>query len=86
MGYKIDSRRWNQINNDSYNRFGFSKEESQANEFAAAFLMPRDLYLKQLKQCVDENNHVDIKRLADFFRVSQLAALNRGKNLNVIME
>lgn len=86
MGYKIAPNIWNKVNTDSYNRFGFSKEEAQANEFAAAFLMPKNLYVEELKKCIDMDGYVDIKKLANFFKVSQLAAVNRGKNLNVIME
>ena len=41
MGYKINSELWNKQKNAIYYRSGDSLMEYQANEFAAALLMPK---------------------------------------------
>ncbi|HLP45187.1 MAG TPA: ImmA/IrrE family metallo-endopeptidase, partial [Candidatus Kapabacteria bacterium] len=53
MGYLVDSERWKNINKytDSvYYRFGNDEEELEANEFAAAFLMPEKTYRETVKK------------------------------------
>ncbi len=54
--------------------------EWEANWFAAAFLMPKDLF----KDAFDRNN--DIYQLAAMFKVSDVAAKVRAKRLNLIPE
>lgn len=83
MGYKIDLQRWESVNESVYNRLGFSAEESQANEFAAAFLMPAEQFLKQA-EITSTDSVLDIPALAEYFHVSQLAAINRAKYLRLI--
>ena len=60
-----------------YRRFGSSEEEYQANEFAAALLMPIEEYDAVLK-AKSTNKRVNIQEVADYFNVSYSAAKNRG--------
>ncbi|OFI48337.1 hypothetical protein BG261_08630 [Floricoccus tropicus] len=66
-----------------YSRKGTGKIEYEANEFAAAFLMPEDIY----RQVIMENcsaDQVDILEVAREFGVSKDAAANRGKFLGIL--
>lgn len=83
MGYKIDVDRWEHVDKDIYNRLGFSQEESQANEFAAAFLMPSNQFYAQIEK-ETQDSIIDIPALARYFQVSQLAAINRAKFLDIV--
>ena len=68
-----------------YHRAGSvsSEKEYQANEFAAAFLMPRDEYLKKMNEYTD-GNKVNTSKIAEYFNVSVEAASNRGKFLGYL--
>lgn len=82
MGYMTNEELWNN-QTDAFHREGISEQESQANEFAAAFLMPQKLY----KQVLDQNtngNTVDIVSVAQWFKVSVSATINRGKFLGYL--
>lgn len=84
MGY--GSSYWDTQSTESYQRLGTSKDESEANEFAAAFLMPEALYKSKIWDLGINNDgihQVNIEKIADFFKVSTLAAVNRGKFLGV---
>lgn len=84
MGYGTDQKLWEIQDQTIYRRFGTSEQEYQANEFAAAFLMPMDIY----KQKIDEysvGDKVDISEVASFFNVSIPAASNRGKFLGYLV-
>lgn len=83
MGYKTDRKKWKAQDNVAYYRNGDSELEYQANEFAAAFLMPQDEY----KEVMDRNtkgNMVDTSEVAKYFNVSIDAAANRGKWLGYL--
>jgi Zn-dependent peptidase ImmA (M78 family) len=83
MGYKVNSDLWNRQENATYYRAGDSLEEYQANEFAAAFLMPKEKY----KEIMDKNtigNMVETGKIASYFGVSVSAASNRGKFLGYL--
>lgn len=83
MGYRINLELWNRQENATYYRAGDSLEEYQANEFAAAFLMPKNKY----KEIMDQNtvgNMVETGKIADYFGVSVSAASNRGKFLGYL--
>ncbi|MDI7165970.1 ImmA/IrrE family metallo-endopeptidase [Leptospira santarosai] len=65
-------------------RYGFTKEEYEANEFAAAFLMPAE----EFKLISDKNYHSEseiykIKPIAEYFKVSMDAVKNRGRWLQI---
>lgn len=66
-----------------HQRLGSSEKEYQANEFAAAFLMPKNEYLKKLNEFVS-GNKVNTSKIAEYFNVSVEAASNRGKFLGYL--
>ncbi|MFA5127784.1 MAG: ImmA/IrrE family metallo-endopeptidase [Patescibacteria group bacterium] len=81
MGYLVDIDTWNSINeyrDSPMYRRGHSEEEFEANEFAAAFLMPESDFRK-----VAEEHKVGCSYrttdIAQKFGVSMPAAQNRGK-------
>lgn len=83
MGYKINKELWNNSDDIVFNRRGNSELEMQANEFAAAFLMPKEKY----KEIMDKNtvgNTVNIAEVAKYFNVSIDAASYRGKWLGYL--
>lgn len=83
MGFMTDDDCWKKQNNTSYYRNGDSDQEYQANEFAAALLMPE----KEYKRVMDENtigNSVNTYEVAKYFNVSIDAAANRGKWLGYL--
>jgi Zn-dependent peptidase ImmA (M78 family) len=65
-----------------YARSGYSEEEYDAHEFAAALLMPKDKYAEIVNDN-SENGKCDISIIADYFDVSEQAASNRGKWLGI---
>ncbi len=81
----LDAEKWDNSKDyqDSvYARNGYSEEEYDAHEFAAALLMPED----EFKTIVYRNNNhgiCDITKVAEYFGVSTQAASNRGKWLGV---
>jgi len=85
MGYLINPKLWNESTTYSdsvYFRYGYSEEEYEANEFAAAFLMPES----EFKEYIDANKEehsVDIEKVANYFNVSIQAAETRGKWLRL---
>jgi len=85
MGYIIDEEKWNSTNSytDSvYHRYGYSVEEYEANEFAAAFLMPMDIFIQTAKENYDSGQY-NIVNIANTFKVSTEAAANRGRWLGL---
>lgn len=83
MGYRINSDLWNKQKNATYYRSGDSLMEYQANEFAAALLMPQKEYKKIMDQYTI-GNKVETDKVADYFGVSVSAASNRGKFLGYL--
>lgn len=77
MGYLLDPDLWNVQDEKIYRRFGTNEEEYQANEFAAALLMPREEFEKTVSELA-EGNRVDVQQVANHFMVSVSAAKNRG--------
>lgn len=83
MGYRINSDLWNKQMDATYYRAGDSLLEYQANEFAAALLMPKKIY----KVIMDQHtigNEVETDKIASYFGVSISAASNRGKFLGYL--
>lgn len=64
-------------------RKGETEEEYQANRFAAAFLMPQDIFEETLDRYAVENK-VDMSKVAADFGVSVEAARNRGRFLGYL--
>lgn len=83
MGYKISDTLWKEQSEKTYYRDGNSSNEYEANEFAAAFLMPEDEY-KEIMDRYTEGNVVLTSCVADYFNVSVEAASNRGKWLGLL--
>ena len=50
MGYLTNEKLWKRQDENIYHRLGGSEKEYQANEFAAAFLMPKNEYLKIMNE------------------------------------
>ena len=78
MGYRTNPSLWKAQDQRVFRRFGSSSQEYQANEFAAALLMPRDTYRRVLMENAS-NGRVDVSMVAKYFNVSPAAAINRGK-------
>lgn len=83
MGYIIAPDIWQGQDNKEYHRYGISEAESQANEFAAAFLMPQVEY-KRVMEDNCQGNLVNTANIAKHFNVSIEAAANRGKWLGYL--
>ena len=62
-----------------------SIKELEANEFAAALLMPRDLFISECQKEAEKNpyNEIDINTISSAFNVSTQAATVRGNLLNL---
>ena len=85
MGYLIDPEKWAstpEYKDSVYLRYGYSEEEFEANEFAAALLMPRSAYAAAVEKYTVAGR-CDVAKLADHFQVSKKAALIRGRWLGI---
>ena len=84
MGYLISKDTWDQQSNShQFTRFGANEQEYQANEFAAALLMPQ----KEFKEKIEEyssRNFVNMAQVANYFHVSISAATNHGRFLGYL--
>ena len=82
MQYLINPDEWNNIEpGTSHARntnIPYSRYEAEANEFAAAFLMPKDRFLE-----VAEENFYNLNKIASIFNVSIESAKIRGKVLGI---
>lgn len=85
MGYMSDDGKWENINpSEIYNRDNEASErEYQANEFAAALLMPQEEFKKKIDE-FELNGRVAMTKVADYFGVSLEAAINRGRWLGYL--
>lgn len=83
MGYLTNDELWERQDEYIYHRNGSSEKEYQANEFAAAFLMPEDRYVRIMNENTTEN-HVNTSKIAEYFNVSVAAASNRGRFLGYL--
>jgi predicted transcriptional regulator len=85
MGYLIDEDKWESVGtytDSAYYRFGYNTEEFEANEFAAALLMPRAEFA-QVAQRHQADGTYRIGAIAEHFHVSHEAAANRGRWLGL---
>ncbi len=83
MGYIIYPELWSRQRDATYYRSGDSLVEYQANEFAAAFLMPKERY-KEIMDRYTIGTSVETRKIAEYFGVSVSAASNRGKFLGYL--
>lgn len=85
MKYKI-SDEWDNVPIGSkYNRntnISYCNLEREANEFAAAFLMPKDRFLEVAEETSDKKRYYPWK-IADIFNVSEQAVEVRGRILGI---
>lgn len=71
------------VNDSVYYRYGGGVEEREANEFAAALLMPEELFVEIAERYLDDDNVYIINPIADYFGVSKEAVIARGRNLSL---
>lgn len=86
MGFIFDEEKWNNKEDYSdsvYYRFGHSEEEYEANEFAAALLMPKEHFQKVCLKNLENGTEYNITKIAEAFKVSEEAALTRGRWLGL---
>ena len=86
MGFQTDDMKWKNIpfgESSERARYGISESEYEANEFAAALLMPKSSYRQTIDELADDDK-VDMSKVADRFGVSVAAARLRGQWLGLI--
>lgn len=83
MGYIIDEEEWNKTEETFLRKYA-GEMEYQANEFAAAFLMPRKEFRLTLEENYTGNNSYNMGPVANYFNVSLDAAVNRGRWLGYL--
>lgn len=83
MGYMISPELWEKQKNMVYYESKSPLEEYQANDFADALLMPKDVYKKVLEQYTT-GGKVQTAKIAEYFGVSVLTAYSRGKSLGLL--
>lgn len=80
LGHIVLHEKFNDL--DDASREDFRKREDEANEFAAAFLLPKAAFLNDLKMCPNKlTRYVELKRK---WRVSISAMVVRAYNLEAI--
>lgn len=84
MGFGIDRNMWEENKNNEYFRKCGGEIEYQAHEFAAAFLMPQDLFREVMHKNYNKDGTYDMNKVAEYFDVSVEAAINRGRWLNIL--
>jgi Zn-dependent peptidase ImmA (M78 family) len=83
MGYLVNPDLWREAKDyhDSvYYRFGYGIEEAEANEFAAAFLMPEDEFQQAIENHT-EKGRCAVQAVAEYFHTSKDAVMMRGRLL-----
>jgi Zn-dependent peptidase ImmA (M78 family) len=89
MGFLVNKELWEkqskEFQDSAYYRMSgnYNKEEWEADEFAAAFLMPKEEFIRQVYDNLSDNR-IDILAIADYFKVSPRAALKRAKYLEYV--
>lgn len=84
MGYLVSKGTWDQQSNShQFTRFGANEHENQANEFAAALLMPQKEFEGKIEE-YSSGNFVNMARVANYFHVSISAATNHGRLLGYL--
>ena len=82
MGF-LNDKKWKkekEFIDSTFYRKGYSREEYEANEFAASILMPED----KLDFLIYKKDITSIKKLAKIMRVSEAAMLYRLRGLGWI--
>lgn len=84
MGYEILPDLWQEQDTDKYVEFIRDEQEEQSIVFARAFLMPREEYKRVLYENLDEDNKIDVDKIAEYFNVTYWSAKIRGQYLGLI--
>jgi Zn-dependent peptidase ImmA (M78 family) len=91
MGFLINKKLWDSISDDGFQdsvyyrmSSSYTQEESEANEFAAVFLMPKSEFKEQVYSNLSKNDTIDIPKIASYFDVSGSAALTRARWLGYV--
>ncbi len=82
----VDQKKFKVMYRDESSSTGEIKQEREANAFAAALLMPKDMVLREVQKFIFDLAGEDedmIKKLADKFEVSTQAMTYRIANLNL---
>ena len=83
MGYLINDNLWNNLEDGQYmDRFGYSEDEYEANEFAGAFLMPREEF-ERIAMQNRNGDFFDVEAIANHFNVSKETVKVRGAFLEL---
>jgi Zn-dependent peptidase ImmA (M78 family) len=85
MGYLVDPDKWTnakEYTDSVYFRYGHGVEEDEANEFAAAFLMPESEF-KQAVRSAAKDGDFSIEDVAKVFDASTAAVARRGRLLGI---
>lgn len=93
MGYNPITKDWNTsvdlnilLNRKGYFRNDFRELEEQAYAFALEFLMPRDEFIRVMKEhYLWEIRCYDIEKVAKHFNVTPRLASNNGKRIGLLM-
>lgn len=83
MGFQTNGQKWEKQDCISYYHNVTPELEDQANEFAAAFLMPRSEY-KKIMDLYTEGRFVNTAEVAKYFHVPIDMAANRGKRMGYL--
>ncbi|MDK0667670.1 ImmA/IrrE family metallo-endopeptidase [Clostridium perfringens] len=85
MGYCIDEELWESNEDNRYFRSLSGEKEYQAHEFAAALLMPKSEFKNEMARHFNsEEFFYDMEAVAEYFNVSEEAAINRGRWLGML--
>lgn len=85
MKYNVEKKEFEKEfeNNKIYYRYGNSKEEYEANEFAGAFLMPESKFIEIVRKYTNNEQLCLINEVSNYFNVSNQAVISRGKFLGI---
>lgn len=91
MGYLNKDERWENMDTyvDSvfFRSFAYTTEELEANQFAAALLMPYAEFIETVEKYQSESgsNTLRVDEIANHFNVTKQAAIIRAKQLKLIL-
>lgn len=85
MAYNSKEKKFekNFEDNKIYYRYGSSREEYEANEFAGAFLMPESKFIEIVNNNTNNEKLCSINKVSQYFNVSNQAVISRGKFLGI---
>jgi len=91
MGFLIKKKLWKSISEETYMSYSSetlpknrTREELEADEFAAAFLMPRKEFDRQIYQNKSKDGIINVNDIANYFAVSPKMILTRARWLGYV--